>query len=110
MLATNGPGAGVRPEVAAPDQPPRVTVLVILISIAWLAIALFALTMCRLAALSDRSDALACADWIAARHLAEHANRPADSPAEQVSAADHHSAPPRSRAAPARAISAIHIE
>src|ERR1017187_8011839 len=59
-------------KVAAPDQSAWVTVLVILISTAWLAIALFALTMFRLAALSDRSNAVAWADWIAASHLAEH--------------------------------------
>jgi hypothetical protein len=96
--------------VAAPDQSPRVTVLVILISIAWLAIAFFALTMCRLAALSDRSDALAWADWIAASHLAEHRNQPADSSAEQLSTADRHSSPRRSRAAPARGISGMRFE
>ena len=84
--------------------------LVILISTAWLATALFALTMFRLAALSDRSNAVAWADWIASSQLAEHREQPADSSAEQLSPADHHLPPRRSRAAPARAISGMHIE
>jgi hypothetical protein len=94
----------------APDQSAWVTVLVIPISTAWLVIALFALTICRLAALSDSSHAVAWADWIAASHLAEHSAQPADSSAEQLSAADHHSSSRRSRTAPARAISGIRSE
>jgi hypothetical protein len=84
--------------------------LVILISTAWLAIALFALTICRLAALSDSSYAVAWADWVAERHLAEHRAQPADSSAEHLSAADHHSSSRRPRAAPARAIPGIRSE
>jgi hypothetical protein len=55
-------------------------VLFILIATAWLAVVLFAWTMCRLAALSD----VALAEWIATRYLAEHKAVPAGSPAEQV--------------------------
>jgi hypothetical protein len=105
----NGPGAGVRLE-AAPDRLAEVAVLVILISTAWLAVALFALTMFRLAALSDDSRAVALAEWIATSDLAEHRDQPADSSAERLSRANHDLQPGRARAARARAISGMHIE
>jgi hypothetical protein len=75
-----------------------------------LAIALLAVTMFRLAALSDHSRAVALAEWIAKSHLAEHSDQPDDGSAEQLSRADHHLSPRRSRAAPARAISGMRIE
>jgi hypothetical protein len=96
--------------VAAPDRLAEVAVLIILISTAWLAVALFALTMFRLAALSDDSHAVALAEWIARRHPAEHRDQPADGSAERLSRADHDLQPGRARAARARAISGMHIE
>ena len=54
--------------------------LFILIAAAWLAVVFFALTMCRLAALSD----VALAEWIATRYLAEHKAVSAEGPAEQL--------------------------
>jgi hypothetical protein len=56
-------------------------VLLILIPAAWLAVALLGLTLCRLAALSDDSDALALREWIAS-YLAEHRAASSDSAAE----------------------------
>jgi hypothetical protein len=53
----------------------EVAVLVILISTAWLAVALFTLTMLHVAALSDDSHAVALAEWIATSHLDEPARR-----------------------------------
>jgi hypothetical protein len=88
----------------------EVAVLVILISTAWLAVALFALTMLRLAALSDDSRAVALAEWIAASHLAEHGDQPADSSVERPPRAEHDLQPGRARAPRARAISGTHIE
>jgi hypothetical protein len=97
-------------KVATPEHTAWVTVLVILISTAWLAIAAFALTMFRLAALCDRSRAAALADLIATNHLAERRGRPAESSAEQLAPAGRHLPPRRSRAAPARAIPRTRIE
>ena len=88
----------------------EVAVLVILISTAWLAVALFALTMFRLAALSDDSHAVALAEWIATRHLAEPRDQPADGSAERLSRADRDRQPGPARGARARAISGMNIE
>jgi len=59
-------------------------VLFILIPTAWLAVLIFALTMCRLAAVSDDSHAVELAERIATSHLVEHQVVPADSPAEHL--------------------------
>jgi hypothetical protein len=59
-------------------------VLLILIPAAWLAAVFFALTMFRLAARSDDSDAVALAELIAVGQLAEHRPMPADAPSPQV--------------------------
>jgi hypothetical protein len=56
---------------------------VILISSAWAAVLLFALTMCRLAARSDDSHSLALAERSATRYFAEHEDQPAGAPAER---------------------------
>ncbi len=61
-----------------------VVVLLILIPIAWLAAVLFALAMCRIAALSDRRHAAGLVEWIATSNLAGHRAAAADSPAEQL--------------------------
>jgi hypothetical protein len=49
----------------------------ILIPTAWLAIVFFALAMCRLAALSDDSRAVAFAEWIAVSYRGEREDVPA---------------------------------
>jgi hypothetical protein len=85
-------------------------VLFILIPAAWLAVAVFALTMCRLAARSDDSRANGLAEWIATSYLAEHEDVPADSSAGQFRTADYRLHPPWPRAARARAISGMHIK
>jgi hypothetical protein len=59
-------------------------VLFILIPTAWLAVLLFALTMCRVATISDDSDAVALAELIAMRCRDEDRAVPADTPAEQL--------------------------
>ncbi|MGA2319443.1 MAG: hypothetical protein ABSG95_01700 [Solirubrobacteraceae bacterium] len=51
--------------------------LLILIPTAWLAIVFFALAMCRLAALSDDSRAVAFAEWIAVSYRGEREDVPA---------------------------------
>jgi hypothetical protein len=51
---------------------------VIVIPSAWLAVLLFALTMCRLAARSDDSQAVALAERLAASNLASHEDVSAD--------------------------------
>ena len=48
------------------------TVLLVLVPTAFVAAALLGLSMCRLAALSDDTHAVAVAEWVAATHLAEH--------------------------------------
>lgn len=53
--------------------------LFILIATAWLAVVFFALTICRLGALSD----LALAEWIATSYVAKHKDVLAEGPAEQ---------------------------
>lgn len=58
--------------------------LFILVPIAWLAVVIFALTMCRLAARSDDSHAVALAERIAASYLVEHKGAPAEGSAEQL--------------------------
>jgi hypothetical protein len=58
--------------------------LLILIPTVWLAVVFFALTMCRLAALSDDANAVELAERIATSHLAEREAVPADRPAEQL--------------------------
>ena len=58
--------------------------LFILIPTAWFAVVFFALTMCRVAALSDDSHSVAVAEWIATSYLAEHKAVPPNSPAEQL--------------------------
>jgi hypothetical protein len=60
-------------------------VIAILIATAWLIVVFFALTMCRLAARSDDSQAFALAERIAMSYLAAHKAVPADRPAEQRS-------------------------
>lgn len=80
-------------KVATPDHSAWVTVLFILISAAWLAIAAFALTMFRLAALCDRSQAAALADLIATNHLAERRERPPETSAQQLAPANRHLPP-----------------
>lgn len=83
--------------------------LLILIAAAWLAVAFFALIMCRLAALSDDSRAVAVAEWIAASYLAEHKGAPVDSSAEHLPGAAYPVQPPWPRAARARGSSGIHV-
>ncbi len=61
-----------------------VTVLFILIPIAWLAVLLFALTMFRVATVSDDSDAVALAEWIAMSRGNEDRAVPTDTAAEQL--------------------------
>lgn len=56
-------------------------VLVVLVVAALLAIVHLALSMCRLAARSDRAQAVALAQWLAAREAAQATS----SPAEQLS-------------------------
>ena len=58
--------------------------LLILIPTVWLAVVLFVLAMCRVAARSDDSHAVALTEWIATSNLAEHEAAPADSPDEQL--------------------------
>ncbi len=58
------------------------TVIVILVPAAWLAALLFGLTMCRLAALSDDSQAIAVAEWIATNHLPGRQDGPVVSTSE----------------------------
>ena len=58
--------------------------LFLLIPTAWLAVVFFALTMCRLAALSDDSHAVALAEWIATSYPIDQKAVPADSTAEQL--------------------------
>ncbi len=60
------------------------TVLIVLISTAFVAAALFGLSMCRLAALSDENQAVAVADWIATSCLAEHKAVAADRESAQL--------------------------
>jgi hypothetical protein len=59
-------------------------VLFIVIPTAWLVVVLVALTIFRVAALSDDSHDVAWAEWIATSHLAEHEAMPAERPAEQL--------------------------
>jgi hypothetical protein len=55
----------------------------ILITSAFLAVLFLALTMCRVAALSDDCHAVAVAEWIATTYLAERDAAPAEGPGEQ---------------------------
>jgi hypothetical protein len=59
-------------------------VLLLLIATALVALALFGLSMCRLAALSDHNHAVALAEWIATSYLSEHEAAPAHHPSEQI--------------------------
>jgi hypothetical protein len=59
-------------------------VLLILISTTLLVAAMFGLSMCRLAALSDKKHAIAWAEWIATSYLTEHKAVSTDSPREQL--------------------------
>jgi hypothetical protein len=59
-------------------------VLLVLIPTAWLAVALFALTMCRLAARSDASDDGALADLLATSPFDEHEALSMDGAAEPL--------------------------
>ena len=58
--------------------------LFVLIPTALVAVALFGLCMCRLAALGDNNHDVALADWIATSYLAEHKAVPADRPSERL--------------------------
>lgn len=46
-------------------------------------VAMLGLSMCRAAALSDRNQAVAIAEWLATGHLADRRVGPADSPGQQ---------------------------
>jgi len=59
-------------------------VLFFLIPVAWLAVLLFGVTMCRLAAHSDRSQAMALAEWVRTSYFARPGELPGRTPAEQV--------------------------
>jgi hypothetical protein len=56
---------------------------ILILTGAWLAVVLFGLTLCRLATLSDQSDAVALAEWVATREIAEPHVGSSGSPAEQ---------------------------
>jgi hypothetical protein len=58
-------------------------VLLIIIPVAWLAVLAFAVAMCRLAALSDSSRAIALAERFAVRNIGDRRNVPAESSAAQ---------------------------
>jgi hypothetical protein len=58
--------------------------LLVLVPAAIVAVALLGLGMCRLAALSDSSQAVALADWIATSYRAEHKPGPAELAREQI--------------------------
>lgn len=84
--------------------------LFILIPTAWMAVAFLALAICRLAALSDDSGAVALAEWMATSYFAEHKDVPAESPSEQLAGADRRLQPLWRRAARTQAISRAHIK
>jgi hypothetical protein len=54
-----------------------VSVLLIIIPVVWLAVLAFAVTMCRLAALSDRSRSIALAERLAVTDISDRRNAPA---------------------------------
>ena len=62
----------------------RISVLFIVIPMAWLALAALGLAMCRLGALSDRSHAAALAKWVADCHIAGREISSADTSVEQL--------------------------
>jgi hypothetical protein len=59
-------------------------VIFILIPIAVLALALLGLSVCRVAAISDRKQAVALAEWSALSHGSEFADAPAERSREQM--------------------------
>ncbi|MEA2159905.1 MAG: hypothetical protein QOD66_2285 [Solirubrobacteraceae bacterium] len=70
-----------------------VLVLYIVVSSAWLALVLFGLTVCHLAAVGDDSHAVAVADWIATSDLAYQTAAP-DRAAELLSFDPQRALPP----------------
>ncbi len=60
-------------------------VLYLIIPAVWLAVAYFGLMMCRLAARSDRSQALALAEWVTTSYFAGSGELPGGSCHEQSS-------------------------
>lgn len=60
------------------------TVIFIIVPATWLAALLFGLTMCRLAALSDDSQAMAVAEWIATNRLPGPQSDPVITPPSQL--------------------------
>ena len=58
--------------------------LLILIASVWLAVVLFALTMCRLAARSDDSRAVALAERVAGTYPSDRRVAPGETPTERV--------------------------
>lgn len=58
--------------------------LLIIIPTAWLAVVLFALTMCRLAARSDDSRAVALAERVATSYPSERRSVPEEAPPERL--------------------------
>jgi hypothetical protein len=67
----------------------RISVLFVVIPMAWLAFAFLGLAMCRLGALSDRSHAAALAKWVADCHVAGREISSAAAPGEQLPFGTH---------------------